>query len=649
MHPRNIIRQEPVVPISRSLPGGFTFGRRVAGHFRGLPPLGCLLFHGIAICLLFLLPRYATAADRPNILWITSEDNSPYLGCYGDAQARTPHLDQLAADGIRYRNAFANAPVCSSARTTLITGMYATSLGVQHHRSRVAIPAGFKLYPEHLRAAGYYTTNNVKLDLNLAGEPQPFDETSNRAHYRNRARDQPFFAIFNYTTSHEGQVAPKDGKSSFRIPPEKILLPPYHPDTPELRRDWANYYDQMTLLDAQVGERLAELEREGVAEDTIVFYCSDHGGALPRGKRNIHDSGTRVPLIVRFPAKWRHLAPAPAGAWVDQPVSFVDLPATFFSLLGVPLPEHYEGRAFLGTRQAPPRAHVFLYRGRMDERYDTVRAVRDRGFRYVRNYSPHRPWGQHYSYPFQVMPGMGSWYAAFEAGRTNPDQSRYWRPKPSEEFYLIAEDPYELHNLAGDPAHATARDALRRTLRAEIIATRDTGFIPEGMFDRLAAGRTIHDYAQSAAYPIERIVDFADRATARDPAFLPELRRALEDPHPIIRYWAATGCLILGARAAPAKADLQARLGDEWADVRTVAAEALGYHGEAGAALATLATIVKEGNLYEQLAAQSALEGLWRQGQVPLERVQGVLRGLKFAEPADRIPRYLLGLSAVAP
>lgn len=606
-----------------------------------------LPFHAWFLALTILLPFSATrvcAADRPNILWITSEDNSPYLGCYGDPQALTPHLDRLAAEGIRYRNAFANVPVCSAARSTLITGMHATSLGIHHHRSLMTIPASFKLYPEHLRAAGYYATNNSKTDYNLADEPQPWNESSPRAHYRNRAAGQPFFAVFNLMTTHESRVAPKTEKHSFRIPPEKIVLPPYHPDTPELRRDWANYHDQMTLMDSEAGALIDELERQGLAGDTIVIYCSDHGGALGRGKRNIHDSGTRVPLIVRFPAKWRRLAPAAAGEWVDQPVSFVDLPVTLFSLLGIPIPENYEGRPFLGEKKSAPREHVFLYRGRMDERYDEVRAVRDREFRYVRNFSPHRAWGQYYSYPFEVMPGMGSWLAAFEVGRTNAVQSAYWQPKPAEELYRIEGDPYELRNLAGDAAHAAHRESLRRALRAEIIATRDTGFVPEGMFDRLAGAKTIYDYAQSPAYPIERIVDLAEEAAARDAKFLPELRAALDDPHPVIRYWGAVGCLVLQGRAAPAKDRLQILLYDEWADIRIVAAEALGYHGEAEAALATLDEVVKTGRPYEVLAALNALEYMWRAGHAPLARVQSIVRDLKLEEPADRIPRYLLSL-----
>lgn len=597
-----------------------------------------------SLCLLLVAYTAGSAADdiRPNILWITSEDNGPYLGCYGDPQAFTPRLDQLAAEGVRYRNAFANAPVCSTARTTLITGMYATSIGAHHHRSRVALPERFKLYPEHLRAHGYYATNNVKTDYNLRGDPQPWDESSPQAHYRNRGAGQPFFAVFNLQATHESQVAPKGGKTTFRIPPEQIVLPPYHPDTPELRRDWANYHDQMTVMDGQVGRLLDELEELGLKEDTIVIYCSDHGGALPRGKRNIHDSGTRVPLIVRIPEKWRNLAPAAAGSWVDELVSFVDLPTTFFSLMGIPIPGHYEGRAFLGPARAVPRQHVFLFRDRMDERYDSVRAVRDGGHRYVRNYAPHRPWGQQYSYPFQVMPGMGSWYAAFVAGRTNEVQSAYWQPKPSEEFYRLADDPHELRNLIAEPAEQTRIAALRAALHAEILASRDAGFIPEGMLTSLAGGGTPYAYAQSDAYPLERLVDLAGLAVSRDARHLPALEQAMSDPYPGIRYWGAVGCIVLKERAAPAKARLQALLADDLEDVRVAAAEALGYLGEGRSALAVLAEVMRTGRVESHVTALNVIEAMWRAGHLTLADAQAAVRGLSPGEPGDRIVRLLL-------
>lgn len=597
----------------------------------------------LALCAAWLCPP-AQAASRPNILWITSEDNSPYLGCYGDELAHTPNLDRLAEQGARYRNAFANAPVCSSSRTTIITGMYACALGAHHHRSRVRIPEEFKLYPQLLREAGYYCTNNAKTDYNLAGVGQVWDASSRKAHYKNCPPGKPFFAVFNLGTSHESQVAPRKGADleKLRVTPAEVVLPPYHPDTPTIRADWANYYARMTAMDARVGKLIDELERSGLADDTIVIYCSDHGGALPRGKRNIHDSGTRVPLIVRVPEKWSHLAPAKPGAWVERPVSLVDVAASILSLAGVEPPANYHGRAFLGEYAAEPREHVLLFRGRMDERYDMARAIRDREFRYVRNYSPHRPWGQHYWYPFKVLPSMRSWREEFAVGRCNAVQARYWGPKPSEELYAIGADPFEIENLADDPRYAKRLAEMRRTLRAELIATRDAGFIPEAMAAKLAGEGTIYDYAQSDAYPIDRVVDLADKAASRDPAALPELTSALDDPHPVIRYWGAVGCLVLQEKAAPAKKKLLARLDDPYPSVRVAAAEALGHLGESDWAFETLASVVRTGEHYEILAALNALDFMHEAGNLPLERVQKLLHGKKFKEPASRVAAYLL-------
>jgi len=588
--------------------------------------------------------------ERPNILWITSEDNSPYLGCYGDKLAHTPNLDRLATEGVRHRNAFANAPVCSAARSTLITGMYACSLGIHNHRSKVRVPGAFRLYPDYLREAGYYCTNNSKTDYNIIRKGvQAWNESSNKAHYKNRKPGQPFFAIFNITLSHEGQLTEqavsrrrKQGilPSTPRVAAADVKLPPYHADTPVVRRDWSIYYDNVTLMDREVGRRLKELDEAGLADDTIVFYYSDHGGALPRGKRNIHDSGTRVPLIVRFPKKWAHLAPARPGQWIDDPVSFVDFPATIFSLAGVPIPKHFEGSAFLGKQAAKPRDHVYLFRARMDERYDTARAIRDRRYRYVRNYSPHRPWGQQYSYPFRVMPSMGSWYEAYRKGQCNPVQARYWQAKPSEELYDIKADPHEVKNLVDDPRHAGRLAGMRQSLRQDVLRTRDTGFIPEGMFERLMGNKTLYEYAQSDAYPIERIVEVADLAVSRDASVLKKLMAACNDPHPVIRYWGATGCLVLQEEAAPAKAKLQDLLKDDWMDIRVVAAEALGYLGQTDLALETLEPIVKSGKEYVSLAAMNALDFMRDVGHVSLERIHRLLGETPFKGYPKRMADY---------
>jgi len=598
----------------------------------------------LAITIALMVPLVGLASDRPNILWITSEDNSAFLGCYGDTQAYTPNLDRLATQGVRYRNAFANAPVCSSARSTLITGMHASSLGIHNHRSRIAIPDSFLLYPEVFRNAGYYCTNNSKEDYNIANRGMIWDQSSRNAHYKNRKTGQPFFAVFNLTSSHESQVAPKVDKTQFRIAAKDIILPPYHPDTDPIRRDWSNYYDQITAMDEQTGGILRDLSDAGLDQETIVFYYSDHGGALPGGKRNIHDVGTRVPLIIRFPEKWSYLAPQKAGRWVDQPVAFVDLPATAMSLCDIPIPSHYEGVPFLGTSQKAPRDEVYLFRGRMDERYDTVHAIRSRTHRYVKNYSPHRPCGQHYTYAFTVQPSMRSWFQAFQNGKCDDSQSAYWLSKPAEELYEIAVDGYELNNLANRGASPVLL-RMRSRLRELMVSQRDTGLIPEGMYGRLAAGHTIYEYAQSDAYPIERVIDAADKATSLDSGHLDDLIAAMNDPHPVLRYWGATGGLVLKHRANGAKTVLQKLTDDEVLDVRVVAAEAIAHLGETDLAVATLQKVMLLGNTHEVLAAQNAVEYLWVANLLSLERAQAILpRDERLIEPANRIPNYLANI-----
>ena len=248
------------------------------------------------------------ASDPPNFLWIVSEDNGPFFGCYGDPFATTPTLDKLATEGVLYENAFANAPVCAPARSTIITGMYPPSMGTQNMRSTYPIPESIKFFPQYLREAGYYCTNNSKEDYNMPKPEGVWDESSRKAHYKNRGEGQPFFAIFNVTISHESSIHKSIPNDSLRHDPAEVKLPPYHPDTPEMRHDWAQYYDKVEDMDARMGEILQELEDAGLTDNTIVAYYSDHGGVIARSKRFVYESGTHVPMIWRFPDKYAHLA-----------------------------------------------------------------------------------------------------------------------------------------------------------------------------------------------------------------------------------------------------------------------------------------------------------------------------------------------------
>jgi len=567
--------------------------------------------------------------EHPNILWITSEDNGPFLGCYGDEYAKTPNLDRLASEGILYENAFATAPVCAPTRSSIISGMYPPSMGTQHMRSMYPIPEFIKFYPQFLRDAGYYCTNNSKKDYNMPEPEGDWDESSKKATYKNRAEGQPFFAIFNLTSSHEHTI--HKSLKNLQHDPAKAKLPPYHPDTPEMRHDWAQYYDMVTRMDMQVGQILHELQLAGLAEDTIVFYYSDHGGVLPRSKRFCYDSGLHVPMIIRFPKKYQHLAPGKPGTRTDRLVSFVDLAPTLLSLTGIKIPKYIQGKAFLGRQQAKPREYVYSFRGRMDERYDMVRTVRDKQYRYIRNFMPHRIYGQHVWYLWK-SPSMRSWERAYKEGKCNATQSIFWQQKPAEELYDTKSDPYEVHNLVDDPAHQETLLRMRQACRDWIMEMRDTGFIPEGLMVEWSKTKTLWDIVHSSDYPLERIVETAYMATDRDPDHLPQLIERMEDEHPVIRYWATTGCLVLGKEAKTAIPSLKKRLSDDVPDTQVTAAEALCVIGEVETGLPVLIKALGHENSKVALHAANSLECLG-------EMAKPALNALKAA--ANNPDRYV--------
>ena len=546
--------------------------------------------------------------SRPNILWIVSEDNNPYLGCYGDKIARTPTIDQLAKDGVLYENCFSQAPVCAPSRFTLITGMYATSCQPANHmRASGKPPAAMRGFPAYLRQAGYYCTNHDKTDYNApVNMRDAWDDSSKKAHWRNGPQGKPFFAVFNHEVTHESCLFGKYQPLPDGTDPQSVRIPAYCPDTPETRADRALYYDQHRRLDAQIAALLAQLKADGLADDTIVFYYGDNGGILPRSKRFAYEAGLHVPLIIRFPQKWQHLAPAPPGSRIETPVSFVDFAPTVLSLAGVDPPDYFQGHAFAGPKKvAPPKEYAFGFRDRMDERYDMVRTVRDKQFRYIRNYRPDLPWGMHMQYLWQQA-GMKVWEKLYKAGTLNDVQKRFWEEKPEEELYDLQADPDEVNNLAALPAHLPALDRLRAALRKHMLDIRDNGFIPEGSPLEGFAGTR-----DGTAYPLEKALAAADLATRRDAANLPDFIKAMADGNEVIRYWSVLGCVMLKEKAAGAKEALLKATQDPSPHVRVVAAEALCRIGEAPRALPILSELLlKHDNPKVRLQAANSVDHL---------------------------------------
>ncbi|MDJ1479784.1 sulfatase-like hydrolase/transferase [Cytophagaceae bacterium YF14B1] len=561
------------------------------------------------LCVLLVIVTLTVQAqkqtDRPNILWIVSEDNTTLLHCYGDEFATTPNLDKLAKEGVRYTNAFSTAPVCAPSRFTLITGMYPPAMGTEHMRSTYPVPDFVKFFPRYLRDAGYYTTNNAKKDYNTVDQLETWDESSDKASYKNRKAGQPFFAVFNLNVSHESSI--HRYKDSLHHDPNKVPLPPYHPPTTEFKHDWAQYYDQIEAMDAQAGKLLQQLKEEGLDENTIVFYYSDNGGVLGRSKRFMYESGLHIPLIIRFPKKYAHLASGKAGTSTDRLVTFLDFAPTILSLLNIPVPEYLQGQAFLGGQQKAPRQYAFTFRGRMDECIDMVRSVRDKKYHYIRNYLPHKIYGQHLDYLWKA-PSMQSWEREYKAGRLNEVQSRFWLPKPAEELYDIEDDPHNITNLASQPQYEKVLLRFREANQKYIKESKDVGFIPEAILSRKATQGPLYTYARTDDFSLDKIQETADWASSRNLKYKDGLIKRLTDADPVVKYWAATGCVVLKEAGAAAKVQLTALLNDAEPAVQIAAAEALFHTGEKDSAIKTLIKSLEDPNEFVRLQALNVLQ-----------------------------------------
>ncbi|HTN74488.1 MAG TPA: sulfatase-like hydrolase/transferase [Pirellulaceae bacterium] len=604
--------------------------------------------------MLLLAPSWCCAAERPNILWLTSEDHGPEMGCYGDKLARTPNVDDLASRGMLFDRAWSCAPVCAPARSAIISGIYPSSSGGLHMRSMVPLPAKFKLFPQLLRESGYYCTNNAKEDYNVQPAGKLWDVSNNKAHWKQRAAGQPFFAVFNSTKSHESQLRTRPHE--LIADPSQVRVPAYHPDTPEVRQDWAQYYDKVSEADADAGARLKELADAGLAEETIIFYYGDHGSGMPRSKRWPGNSGLHVPLVVYFPEKWRHLAPQDYknGGKSTRLVSFVDFAPTVLSLAGIQPLDWLQGRAWAGKYQVSGEAYLFGERGRMDECYDMIRSVTDGRYVYLRNYFPQVSQAQHVMYQFET-PTTRVWHTLFEQGKTTPAQSLFWQtPKAPEELYDLHADRDEVHNLAKSAEHQEVLARLRKALRDHILQVRDVCFLPEGELHARAEGSTPYEMAHDAAkYPLLKILTTAELASDLTPDTIPTLLDSLTDDDNAVRYWAAMGLLMRGGEAVTRGQDaLRKAMKDPTPLVRIVTAEALAQHGSEAdlpPALAELGKLAdpEQNDFFTAIAALGAVEALGPKAK-PLHAEVARLkqaRQLPHARYSPYIPRLVANIT----
>jgi|TARA_B110000881_G_C18600147_1_gene534507 arylsulfatase A-like enzyme len=598
------------------------------------------------------------AADSPNILWITSEDHGPEMGCYGDKLAVTPNVDALAKRGMMFKFAWSCAPVCAPARTAIITGMYPPSVGGQHMRSMVQLPKYVQFYPFYLQQAGYYTTNNSKQDYNVFKENQGWNASSRNAHYRNRPDGKPFFTIFNNTVSHESKIRVRPHTAITDA--AKVRVPAYHPDNKETRQDWAQYYDIVTQADAIAGKHLAQLDAAGLTDSTIVFYFGDHGSGMSRGKRWTYNSGLSVPVVVYFPEKWKHLAPKEyaTGGKSDRLVNFVDLAPTVLSIAGVKPPAHMQGHAFAGNHQQAAPKYMFGFRGRMDERNDFIRTVTDGRYHYIRNYNPHFIYGQYVAYNF-VTPSTAAWKRDFDKGILGEPQKQFWGLKPTEELYDLQNDPDEVSNLIGSPAVSKKLKELRTTLNEWCLEIRDVGFLPEGEIHSRSNGTTPYEMGHNdKLYPLKRIMTAANWATSKAFNDLPELKKYIDDDDSAVRYWAAVGILNRGAPAVAVSAnELKILMDDASPYAQIAAAYAVAKYSEDSALVqAAVATLLDQAPWTQQqdvfvsimaLNAIDKLDGLFTPslsrikamptsgGRSPNARYNGYVKGILAKTIAD--------------
>ena len=494
---------------------------------------------------------------KPNILWIVTEDNSlHYMNLYTKGGAEMPNVSSLASEGIVFNNAFSNAPVCSVARSTIITGVYSPRIGTQYHRrmSLVQLPDDVKPLPVYLKEAGYYTSNNSKEDYNFIKDGEIWDESSGKASYKNRKKEQPFFHVQNFHNTHEGQLHfdQEHLENALKTNNLDSVKPfPYHPDTPTFRYTQSLYHNHHKDVDKEIGEFIKKLEDENLLDDTIIFYYADHGGVLPRSKGYIYESGLNVPLVVRVPEKFKKLSPFKAGSRTSTFVEFVDLVPTILSLAGIEIPRSIDGKPFLGKKlkksMLEKQNTTFGYADRFDEKYDLVRSIRIGKYKYIRNYQPFNVDGLYNFYRYKML-AYKEWYKLFQDGKLNEVQSQFFKPRAPEALYNIDEDPHEINNLAEDKNYIKILLDLRTKLNDHLVSINDLSFIPEphllenGLDD-------IVSYSEKNKDLISRLIKISDLSLNDYKQVSSKIQDALNDINPWVRYWGLIVSSSFGSKA----------------------------------------------------------------------------------------------------
>ena len=575
-------------------------------------------------------------ANRPNILWLSAEDISPHIGCYGDNNAITPNLDRLARQGVMYTNAFTTAGVCAPCRSGIITGMYQTTLGTHHMRCNAKLPKFLKPLPIFLREKGYYCTNNSKTDYQFSSTNQIWDASSSKAHWKDRSSDQPFFSVFNFTGCHESGIASntkyrsvtKNLKQTERQDPLELKLPPYYPDTPIVREDWKRNYELITAMDEWVGEHLRALKASGEADNTIVFFFSDHGVGLPRAKRWLYDSGTHIPLIVRIPNFFRASSQGVPGTLDQQLVSSIDLAPTVLKLAGIAVPDYMQGRAFLGKQLKVNREYVFGARDRMDERYDVIRMVRDKRFRYIRNYEPLKPY-----YQYMNTPEKGATMKEIRRSEKSdnlPSAARLFsaKKKPIEELYDLKTDPHEIRNLSNDPNYIQQLKKMRQAHYKWVHETRDIGLIPEPeIVKRESLYGSRYEILRQKDSPdmIVRLGETAALASSGKDA-LPLLLIATRDVDAAVRYWGVIGIgNIAPKKSVNALFVTRKLLRDSSLSVRVAASRALSRMGKPQESFTVLKNALTGPDQWTRLQAAIVLDEMEEQARPLISELKKAL------------------------